>query len=81
MLAACGAVPTKHNCSCPHTLWSKRFTLDAQLFVFAVNRCCGKNKFLFLKRGGLFLGWQKKNTLLKKLLEALGCAFFKSVFF
>ena len=49
------------------------------MVVSAMNPCGGKNKFV--KKGRVdFLGGEK-NTLLKKLLSALACAFFKSVFF
>ncbi len=49
------------------------------MVVSAVNPCGVKNKFV--KKGRVDFLDGGKNTLLKKLLSALPCAFFKSVFF
>jgi hypothetical protein len=47
-----------------------------------VNPCVGKNNFIKKGRVGKKFSWMgEKNTLLKKMLAALACAFFKSVFF
>ena len=41
----------------PHTLCSKRFTLDAQMVVLAVNPCVGENKFIKKGRVGKKFSW------------------------
>ncbi len=62
-----------------HTLCPKGFILDAVIVRLQVSSCVGKNEFV--KKGRVDFWGGEKNTLLKKLLAALACAFFKSVFF
>ena len=62
-------------------LCPKRFTLEILTVGLSTKpvRWRKKNK---KNRGGKNSSWVgEKNTLLKKLLSALACAFFKSVFF
>ena len=52
------------------------------LFDYAQSTCGGEKKIKKKGRVGKKFSWVgEKNTLLKKMLSALACAFFKSVFF
>lgn len=65
MLAACGAVPTKRFCSCPHTLSTKRFTFKAVSVRFSTVRL--GFKFFFEAGEEIFkmilIGVEKKYSL------------------
>lgn len=65
-----------------HTLSKKRFTLDAQLVVFAVSPCVGENNFIKKRKGGKNFSWVgEKNTLLKTLVVRCIVRFLRVYFF
>ena len=82
MLSDALLFPRSTTVRCSHTLSTKRFTFIAvSLQVCRMCLCVGEKKLKKLRWQKSFSWVGEKNTLLKKLLSALACAFFKSVFF
>ena len=77
LLPAVVLFPRSTTVSSPHTLSTKRFTLEVLSLEFAVSPCGGENKFIKKGRvGKKFSLGGRKNTLLKTLVVALACSGF-----